>query len=68
MEVVVVEYILSTISVMDMKRDFHSVSATMKRDQEHTVMTWGYIAHMVSKLPTNKWSAEHKTVHAYELC
>ena len=49
MEVVVVEYILSTISVLEMKRDFHSVPATMKQDQEHTVMMWGYIAHMVSK-------------------
>ena len=64
MEVVVVEYILSTIGVMDMKRDFHSVSATMKLDQEHTVMMWGYIADMVSMLPTNKLSAEHKNVYA----
>ena len=27
---VVVEYILSTIGVLELKRDFHSVSATMK--------------------------------------
>ena len=52
MEVVVVEYILSTISVMDMKGDFHSVPATMKQDPEHTVMMWGYIVHLVCKLLT----------------
>ena len=68
MEVVVVEYILSTIGVMDMKRDFHSVSTTLKLDQEHTVMMWGYIADMVSMLHTNKLSAEHKNIYAYELC
>ena len=50
MEVVVVEYILSTTSVMDMKRDFHSVSPTMKQDQEHTMMMWEYIADLVCKL------------------
>ena len=53
MEVAVVEYILSTIGVMDMKRDFHSVSATMKQEPEHTVIIWGYIVHLVCKLLTD---------------
>ena len=60
MEVVVVEYILSTIGVMDMKKDFHSVSATMKQDQEHTVMMWGYIVHLVCK-PLTVVSRTHIT-------
>ena len=48
MEEVEVQYILSTTAVMGMWRtDFHSVSATMKQDPEHTVMMWGYIAYLV---------------------
>ena len=48
MEEVVVQYILNTTVAMDLMRtDFPSVSATMKQNQEHTVMMWGYIAHTV---------------------
>ena len=49
MEEVVVQYILTTISVLEMKGDLHSVRATMKQYRERTVTTWEFIADQVYK-------------------
>ena len=49
LEEVVVLYILTTISVLEMKGDLHSVRATMKQYRERTVTTWEFIADQVYK-------------------